>query len=52
MCGRKPGSEKQMADRHAVASGEEDRRHDDNIMRESKLVKENGRQQMKNNLTE
>ena len=28
------GNEEQMADRHAVASGEEDRQHDENRMRE------------------
>ena len=39
MCGRKPGSEKQMADRHVVASGEEDRQYDNNIMRDIQVGK-------------
>ena len=39
MCGRKPGSEKQMTDRHAVASGEQERQHDENIMRDIQVGK-------------
>ena len=29
-----PGNEEQMADRHAVASGEEERQREENIMRD------------------
>ena len=34
-----PGNEEQMADRHAVASGEDERQHDENRMRDSHIGK-------------
>ena len=39
MCGRKLGSEKQMTDRHAVASGEQETQHDENITRDIQVGK-------------
>ena len=47
-----PGNEEQMEDRQAVASGEDERQHDDNRMRDtSTLVKNDRRQRTKNHLT-
>ena len=46
-----PGKEEQLADRRAVASGEEDNQHEENRMRDTTVAKENRRQQVKNNLT-
>ena len=51
MCFWKPGKEEQLADRRAVASGEEDNQHEENRMRDTTVAKENRRQQVKNNLT-
>ena len=39
MCLWNPGSEEQMADRHAVASGEEERQNDENRMRDIHIDK-------------
>ena len=47
-----PRNEEQMTDRHVIASGEEEKQHEENIMRDiSTFVHEDRRQQMKNNLT-
>ena len=33
----KPGSDEPMADRHAVASGEEEKQHEENRMRQKRI---------------
>ena len=43
-----PGSEEQMADRHAVASGEEENQHEENRTRGIHIGKEERRQHMRN----
>ena len=47
---KEPRNEEQMADRHAVAPGEEEKQHHETRMKQSTLAQED-RQQMKNNLT-
>ena len=46
-----PRNEERMADRHAVESGEDEKQHEENRMRDVHLAIEDRRQQMKNNLT-